>query len=131
MSGAMRLGLLTVISAACILGVGANTPARAGAYHVIACSGSGGPEPITFNVNNSWTQIPATPPTGLEAFESCPPQGSLQHNGIVAEDHIPGPPDPVPGAEVFWRFSAPPGTTITHLDVKRFLGKSGDQAWRP
>jgi hypothetical protein len=113
--------------------VGLAAPVHAGTYQVIACSDDGiGPvAPHTFNVNNSWTQIPATPPTGLEAFESCPRQGSLQHNGLVAEDRIPGPPDPVPGAEVFWRFGAPAGTTITHLDVDRFLGKSGDQSWRP
>jgi hypothetical protein len=113
--------------------VGLAAPVHAGTYQVIACSDDGiGPvAPHTFNVNNSWTQIPSTPPTGLEAFASCPPQGSLQHNGIVAEDHIPGPPNAAPSAEVFWRFSAPAGTTITHLEVERFLGKEGDQAWRP
>ncbi|MFL5855967.1 MAG: hypothetical protein ACJ77L_04375, partial [Solirubrobacteraceae bacterium] len=40
-------------------------------------------------------------------------------------------PNAAPGAEVFWRFSAPAGTTITHLDVDRFLGKEGEQDWRP
>jgi len=32
---------------------------------------------------------------------------------------------------VFWRFSAPAGTTITHVDIDRFLGKEGQQEWRP
>jgi hypothetical protein len=128
----MRRGALILILAA-LTAPAASVPAQAGTYQVIACSDDGiaATGLHTPNVNNSWTQIPATPPTELEAFVSCPPQGSLQHNGIVAEDHIPGPPNAPPGAEVFWRFSAPAGTTITHVDVDRFLGKVGDQSWRP
>jgi hypothetical protein len=119
----MRRLALTLI-ATCVLATAATAPARAGTYRVVACSSTGNPIP-----NNSWAQVPSTPPDGLGAFVSCPPQGSLQHNGIVAEDHIPG--SPVAGtAEVFWRFTAAPGTTITHVDVDRFLGKQSDQ-WRP
>src|SRR3954454_6200223 len=119
----MRRGLLTLIIAMTAAAFGLAAPVHAGTYQVVACSDDGiGPvAPHTFNVNNSWTQIPSTPPTGLEAFESCPPQRRLQHNGLVAEAHIPGPPAPAPGAEVFCPFSAPPGTTITPLDVDRFL----------
>ena len=119
----MRRGalILTATIAATLLAGG---PAHAGTYQVIACSDEGfGPVgPHTFNVNNSWTQNPATPPAGLEAFVFCPRQGSLQHNGIVAEDQIPGPPDTPAGSDLFWRFRAPAGSTITHLDIDRFLG---------
>jgi hypothetical protein len=120
----MRRGALILIATA--VASAAAAPAHAGSYHVLACRSTGNPYP-----NNSWTQMPSTPPTGLEAFVSCPPQGSLQHDGIVAQDHIPGPPNAPPGAEVFWRFTAPTGTTVTHLDIDRFLGKMGDQSWRP
>jgi hypothetical protein len=130
----MRRGAL-ILTAALASVLVAGAPAHAGAYRVISCFGSGsGPGPVgplTFNVNRAWTQIPSTPPTGLEAFASCPPLTDTPNEGIVARDHIPAPPDAAPGAEVFWRFSAPAGTTITHLDLDRFLGKSGDQHWRP
>jgi len=47
----------------------------------------------------------------------------------VALTLLPG--SPVAGAaEVFWRFTAAPGTTITHINVDRFLGKQSDP-WRP
>ena len=63
---------------------------------------------------------------------SCPPQGSDHHDGIAAQDHIPGPPDVAAGAEVFWRFAAPPGTSIAGISTSaRLLGKAGDQPWRP
>jgi hypothetical protein len=128
----MRRGALILIATSAVA-TAAATPAHAGTYQVVACHDlNGGPsEPHTFDVNRSWTQIPATPPTGLEAFASCPPQGSLQHNGIAVEDHIPGPPDTPGGSDLFWRFTAPAGTTITHLDLDRFLGKEGQQDWRP
>ena len=32
---------------------------------------------------HAWTQVPASAPTGLEAFVSCPPQGGDQHDGIA------------------------------------------------
>ena len=129
--GAMRRAAL-ILTATCALALLVGAPAHAGTYHVIACSGTPpGVEPISFNVNNSWVQVPATAPTGLEAFVSCPPQGSFQHDGIAAQDHIPGPPNAAAGAEVYWRFIAPAGTTITNLAVSRFLGKEGDQNWRP
>jgi hypothetical protein len=126
----MRRCALT-LSASCVLSVMAGVPAQAGTYHVIACSGSSGISPLTLNANNSWVQVPASPPTGLEAFVACPPQGSDQHDGIVAEDRIPGPPNALTGAEVYWRFAAPAGTAITNIAVARFLGKEGDQNWRP
>jgi hypothetical protein len=105
--------------------------ANSASYHVIACSGSGGLEPITSNVNNSWTQSPIAPPPGLETFNSCPPEAASRQAGIVAEDHIPGPPNAAANAEVLWRFTAPAGTAITHVDVDRFLGKEDDPNWRP
>ena len=129
----MRRSALILIATSAVTAAALAASAHAGTYQVVACHDfHGGPgEPHTFDVNRSWTQIPATPPTGLEAFVSCPPQGSLQHNGIVVEDHIPGPPDTPGGSDLFWRFTAPQGTTITHLDLDRFLGKEGDQDWRP
>jgi hypothetical protein len=81
--------------------------------------------------NNAWTQVRATAPPGLEAFVSCPPQDSDQHDGIVAQDRLPVPPRPASGAEVYWRFAAPAGTSITGISVVRFLGKLRDQDWRP
>jgi hypothetical protein len=128
----MRRGALILIATSTLATLAAAVPAHAGTYQVVACHDfHGGPAaPHTFDVNRSWTQIPATPPTALEAFVSCPPQGSLQHNGIVVEDHIPGPPDTPAGSDLFWRFTAPSGTTITHLDLDRFLGKRSDP-WRP
>ena len=118
-----------ILTATCLLTVVAG--AHAGTYHVIACSGSSGINPLTLNANNSWVQVPASAPTGLEAFIACPPQGSDQHDGIVAQDDIPGPPNAAPGAEIYWRFGAPTGTAITNVAVSRFLGKEGDQDWRP
>src|ERR671930_421647 len=104
-----------ILTATCALTVMAGVPAHAGTYHVIACSGSSGINPLTLNANNSWVQVPASPPTGLEAFVACPPQGSDQHDGIVAEDRIPGPPNAAPGAEVYWRFCGPPRTPLTKV----------------
>jgi hypothetical protein len=133
----MRRGALILIATSTIatsaVPVAMVAPANGGTYQVIACSDNGyGPlGPHTFNVNNSWTQVPATPPTGLEALMACPAQSGTAQDGIVAQDHIPGPPDPIPGAEVFWRFAAPAGTTLTSISLNRYLGKRGDQSWRP
>src|SRR5436190_14428367 len=92
-----------IASVACVVATMVCPPAQAGTYHVLACSNMGSTSaPIP---NNAWTQVPAPAPTGLEALVSCPPQGSDQHDGIAAEDDIPGPPDPAPGAEVYWRFA--------------------------
>jgi hypothetical protein len=125
-------GALIVIAVSALGLTTGSEAALARTYHVIACSGgSGGVEPITFNVNNSWVQVPASVPTGLEVLVSCPPQGSFEHDGIAAQDHVPGPPDALSSAEVYWRFAAPAGTVITNVAVSRFLGKSGDQSWRP
>jgi hypothetical protein len=127
-AAAMRRGVLT-LGAACVLATTASSLAQAGSYHVLACSNMGATNaPIP---NNAWTQVPATAPTGLEAFVSCPPRGSDQHDGIVAQDHLPVPPKPAAGAGVFWRFAAPAGTSITGISVVRILGKSRDQNWRP
>jgi hypothetical protein len=124
----MRRGVLT-LGAACVLATGLSPLAQAGSYHVVACSNVDAPNaPIP---NNAWTQIPATAPAGLEASVSCPPHGSLQHDGIVAQDRLPVPPKPASGTSVYWRFTAPAGTSITSLSVVRFLGKVRDQAWRP
>jgi hypothetical protein len=125
----MRRGAPILIAASALaLTIGA--PASAGTYHVLACSNKGSSSaPIP---NNSWTQVPASPPTGTEAFVSCPPQGPGEnHDGIVAQDHIPGPPDTPAGSELFWRFTAPAGTRITGLTVTRWLGDNGDQNWTP
>jgi hypothetical protein len=120
-----------ILTAACALSIAAAAPTHAGTYHVIACSGSSGIEPVTPNASGSWVQLPATAPSGLEAFVACPPQGSNQHDGIAVQDDIPGPPDAGPTAEVYWRFAAPAGTAVTNIAVSRFLGKMGDQSWRP
>jgi len=126
--GAMRHGLLT-LCAACLLATAASPLAQAGSYHVLACSSTSATNaPIP---NNAWTQVPAKAPRGLEAFVSCPPQGSDQHDGIVAQDQLPVLHKPAPRADVFWRFAAPAGTSITGISVVRFLGKSRDQDWRP
>jgi hypothetical protein len=124
----MRRGVLT-LCAAWVLATTASSLAQAGSYHVVACSNMGATNaPVP---NNAWTQVPATAPIGLEAFVSCPPRGRDQHDGIVAQDHLPVPPKPASGAGVYWRFAAPAGTSVTAISVVRFLGKSRDQDWRP
>jgi zinc-binding dehydrogenase len=126
--GVIRRGALT-LCAACMLAGTAGSPARAGTYHVVACSDGGATNaPIP---NNGWRQVPATAPTGLEAFVSCPPQGSDQHDGIVAQDRLPVPPKPASRVQLYWRFAAPAGTSITRISVVRSLGKVRDQDWRP
>jgi hypothetical protein len=124
----MRRGVLT-LCAACVLATTASSLAQAGSYHVVACSSTDATNaPVP---NNAWTQVPPTAPARLEAFVACPPRGSDQHDGIVAQDHLPVAPKPGRGAEVFWRFAAPAGTSITAISVVRSLGKSGDQDWLP
>ena len=127
-AGVLRRGVL-IVCTACVLATTADSLARAGTYHVLACSNMGATSaPIP---NHAWAQVPATAPAGLEAFVSCPPQGGDPHGGIVAQDRLPVPPKPAPGAGVYWRFAAPAGTSITGISVVRFLGKLRDQDWRP
>lgn len=72
-AGVLRRGVL-ILCAACVLATTATSLARAGSYHVLACSNMGATNaPIP---NNAWTQVRATAPPGLEAFVSCPPQDS-------------------------------------------------------
>jgi len=103
--------------------------AEAGTYHVVACSNLGSTSAAL--PNNAWTQVPAKAPTGLEAFVACPSMRGDRRDGIAAEDHVPGPSKVDAGAEVFWRFAAPPGTSIAEISVARSLGKASDQSWRP
>ncbi len=114
--------------ATCVMATMAAAHAEAGTYHVLACSNKGSTSaPIP---NNSWTQVPASPPTGLEAFVSCPPQARRPRRHRRPRPH-PRPSRATPGPEVFWRFGAPAGTSITGISVVRSLGKAGVQSWRP
>jgi len=103
--------------------------AEAGMYHVVACSNLGSTSAAL--PNNAWTQVPARAPSGLEAFVACPSMRGDRRDGIAAQDQVPGPSNVDAGAEVFWRFAAPPGTSITEISVARSLGKAGDESWRP
>ena len=115
--------------ATCVMATMAVAHAEAGTYHVLACSDLG----LTSAVlpNNAWTQMPANAPTGLEAFVACPSMRGDRCDGIAAQDHVPGPSEVDAGTEVFWRFAAPPGTSIARISVVRSLGKAGVQSWRP
>jgi hypothetical protein len=115
--------------ATCVMATIASADAEAGTYHVLACSNLGSTSAVI--PNNAWTQVPANAPTGLEAFVACPSMRGDRRDGIAAQDHIPGPLKVDAGAEVFWRFAAPPGTSIAGISVARSLGKAGDQSWRP
>ena len=115
--------------ATCVMATIAVAQAEAGMYHVVACSNLGSTSAAL--PNNAWTQVPARAPSGLEAFVACPSMRSDRRDGIAAQDHVPGPSKVDAGAEVFWRFAAPPGTSIAEISVARSLGKAGDQSWRP
>ena len=115
--------------ATCAIATMAAAHAEAGTYHVLACSDLGSTSAVV--PNNAWTQVPADAPTGLEAFVACPSMRGDRRDGIAAQDHTPGPFKVDAGAELFWRFAAPPGTSITGISVARSLGKAGAQPWRP
>jgi hypothetical protein len=115
--------------ATCAMATMAAAHAEAGTYHVLACSDLGSTTAVV--PNNAWTQVPANAPTGLEAFVACPSMRGDRRDGIAAQDHTPGPFRVDAGAEVFWRFAAPPGTSIAGISVARSLGKAGAQPWRP
>jgi hypothetical protein len=115
--------------ATCVLATMASAHAKAGTYHVVACADLGSTSAAV--PNNAWTQVPTKAPSGLEAFVACPSMRGDRRDGIAAQDHIPGPLKVDAGAEVFWRFVAPPDTSIAAISVVRSLGKAGDQFWRP
>ena len=115
--------------ATCVMATTAAAHAEAGTYHVLACSDLGSTSAVL--PNNAWTQVPANAPTGLEAFVACPSMRGDRRDGIAAQDHVPGPSEVDAGTEVFWRFAAPPGTSIARISVVRSLGKAGVQSWRP
>jgi hypothetical protein len=76
--------------------------AQASTYHVRACSDDAGSvEPLTLKRNNSWFHVPAAVPSGSRPGVS--PAGSLQHDGVVAHDQVPGPSDAPSGADVYLR----------------------------
>ena len=129
----MRRGALILIATSAVAAAALTASAHAGTYQVVACHDfHGGPgEPHTFDVNRSWTQIPATPPTGLEAFVVLPTPGqppAQRHRRRRPHPRTTRHPGRLRPVLALYR---PAGTTITHLDLDRFLGKEGDQDWRP
>src|SRR4051794_13636613 len=101
--------------------------ARAGSYDVTACGDMSAP------TNNSWDAYNnAEGPGQLEAGNRC--SSADEYGGLFARDAMTcgGGCSAVPGAAAAgWRFTAPPGTTITGLSYSRWYFKMDDDDWSP
>jgi len=89
--------------------------AKAASLDVGACGGGASAN------NNSWSLL--SDESGLLEGVNC---GSSTGSGsLLAHDKLTTPGGVSSGSIVVWRFSAPPGTTVTHLDgvftVRKFL----------
>lgn len=99
----------------------ASSDAVAGTYDVIACGDAAGA------ANNSW--LPSNnAPSKLETGGGCGQGGS--YGGLFARDVL-AVSNAAAGAEAYWLFAAPVGTSVTALSYSRWLFKDADDDWEP
>lgn len=99
-------------------------PARALSYPVKACDATLAPGVPA--VNNSWQVFATAPSTVTEAVAVCPsgtpdPYGDTGQ-GLAVHDKLGGPNAPADGTYREWRFTTPPGTTLSSYLVNRDFG---------
>ena len=104
-------------------------PATAGSFQVTACAEAPGAANKSFVSFNS-------DPAHLVVGQSCPPQArgsdtQEQETGLYATDKLMAGSNAPDGAHAGWTFTAAPGTTITRLEDRRYLGAYGDNSWSP
>jgi hypothetical protein len=123
----MRTRISAVVVATAALSA-APSPARAGTFQVTTCGAAPG------NVNNSWVASD-TDPGHLQQGTICPAQDGTtqqqQESGLYSTDILGQSTGSPSGSAAAWTFTAPAGTTITHLTYSRYLGKLDDDSWIP
>src|SRR4051794_9088496 len=108
---AVAIGVALIIAA----------PVRAGTYDVVACADAG------TGANNSWAMSNSSN-ARLESAGNCGAAGD--YAGLYVRDVV-GVSNASAGASAQWTFSAPAGTTITHISYSRWLFKDADDDWQP
>jgi hypothetical protein len=98
----------------------APSSATAADYEVLAC----GAAPA--NANASWTAT-NTNVAKVQTSSACGAGGD--YGGLVARDVLGVPSTGTAGANAFWSFTAPAGTTIAALTYDRLLASFGDSGW--
>jgi hypothetical protein len=102
----------------------------AGTFTVTSCDRSIG------NVNHAWLASLNNDPAHLDVATTCPPLagGSLQQQqeqGLWVADHLPTTTNSPDRAQAAWVFTAPAGTSVTHVSFDRFVGATPELGWVP
>jgi hypothetical protein len=110
---------VTLLLVAIVVGL-ISTAAHAGTYTVSACFDAPAGQFAAFASSNS-------SPSTLTADAHCPPAPGESFSGLLLSTTLMavGSPD---GATAAWTTSAPPGTTLDQLSVRRYFGKR-DENW--
>ena len=125
----MKRRVLSSAAVAVAVALVTATLAYAGAYQISACAGAPGAANNSFVPSNS-------DPAHLSVGQTCPPQArgsdrQEQETGLYVTDKLLAGSNAADGARAGWTFTAAPGTTITGLQDKRYLGAHGDNSWSP
>jgi hypothetical protein len=116
----MTRRLRTPLLVSAIAFLTAPTTAQAGTYDVLACDAAVG------GVNRAWT-YETNDPERLESGNNCP--ASQSYSGAYARTKL-GSGDAPTGSFGHWVLRAPTGTTITRLQLTRWLGMEAGSGWR-
>lgn len=106
--------LTAVLMGAALLAIAASGAAGA-TYTVTACADAPSGQMSAFSPTN-------TSPQTLTTNATCPPAPGAAFSGLLVSTILMGPNSPN-GATAFWSVSAPPGTTLDSLSVRRYFGK--------
>lgn len=119
MTRLVRLAVMTSAVATVML-TGA-TASFAGSYEVLSCKAAAG------NLNAAWSFVETGPAGQLQHGDSC--AGSGEFGGLWVYDNLSAGASngDVSG---YWRFDAPPTTTITGFSYSRYLRTYDDPDWR-
>ena len=116
----MKLLRISISSLAAALALAATAvPAQAGTYDVLACDAAPGA------VNHSWT-YETNDSTHIASSTTCPASGDF--SGLLADDKLNTAGVPA-GNYGQWIVRAPSGTTISRIQLRRFLYLDGGSGW--
>jgi hypothetical protein len=118
----MKLLRISMTILATAIAVASAVPAaEAGTYNVLACDAAPGA------VNNSWT-FETNDGTHIADSTACPSSGN--YSGLLARSVLGSGGIPSAAAAYGqWIVSAPSGTTITRVRLRRWLGMEGGSGW--
>lgn len=106
---------LTVFLTAAVLLAAAASSASGATYTVTACADAPSGQMSAFGPTN-------TSPQTLATSATCPPAPGASFSGLLVTTILMAPNSPT-GATASWSVSAPSGTTLDSLSVRRYFGK--------